>query len=150
MTDRITREQRSRNMQNVHGRNTTPEVYIRKLLFDRGYRYRLHSKLVPGHPDIWLRKYNVAIFIHGCFWHRHNGCKYATTPKTRKEFWLKKFENNIHRDMYVKEELKRLGIKNLIVWECSVKNMRKNPVEEFKILNKIIEFINGEDSYLEL
>ena len=105
---------------------------------------------IPGHPDLWLRKYNTAVFVHGCFWHRHTGCKYSTTPETRKDFWQKKFDNNIRRDRQVKEELKELGIKNLIVWECTVKKMKKERAVENDIITRIYDFINSEDLYLEL
>ena len=82
-------EERSKNMAAIHSKNTKPEVYFRKLLFAQGYRYSLNSKNIPGHPDIYLKKYNTAIFVHGCFWHRHEGCKYAYMPKSRAEFWEK-------------------------------------------------------------
>lgn len=82
-------EERSKNMEAIRSKNTKPEVYFRKLLFAKGYRYSLNSKNVPGHPDIYLRKYNTAIFIHGCFWHRHEGCRYSYMPKSRVEFWEK-------------------------------------------------------------
>lgn len=113
-----TPEERSKNMAAIRSTNTKPEVYFRKLLFARGYRYSLNSKNIPGHPDIYLRKYNTAIFVHGCFWHRHNGCKYATVPETRAEFWNKKFKTNQKRDCVVKEELREQKIKCLVVWEC--------------------------------
>ena len=87
-------EERSKNMAAIHSKNTKPEIYFRKLLFARGYRYSLNSKNIPGHPDVYLRKYNTAIFVHGCFWHRHNGCKYAYMPKSREDFWAEKFETN--------------------------------------------------------
>lgn len=101
MTDIVSAEERSRNMAAIRNRDTKPEVYLRKLLFVRGYRYRIAAKSVPGHPDIFLRKYNTAIFVHGCFWHRHQGCKYAYTPKSRVEFWQKKFDDNVRRDRIV-------------------------------------------------
>lgn len=107
-------------------KNTKPEVYLRKLLFAQGYRYRIADKSVPGHPDIFLRKYNTAIFVNGCFWHRHPGCKYAYTPKSRVEFWQKKFDDNVRRDSAVKAELLEHGIKCLIVWECTIKRMVKS------------------------
>lgn len=111
MADRITPEQRSRNMQHVHGKNTKPEVYIRRLLFSEGYRYRVHSRLIPGHPDIWMKKYNTAIFIHGCFWHRHEGCKYASVPSSNSDFWNEKFMKNVTRDREVKKSLSENNIK---------------------------------------
>ena len=91
-------EQRSRNMSAIKSKNTKPEIKVRKVLHSMGYRFRLHSKDLPGSPDIVLPKYKTVIFVHGCFWHRHENCKYASTPKTRKEFWNKKFTENKKRD----------------------------------------------------
>lgn len=114
MADIISPEKRSRNMSAIRSKNTKPEVYLRKLLFAQGYRYRIADKSVPGHPDIFLRKYNTAIFVNGCFWHRHSGCKYAYMPKSRMEFWQKKFDDNVQRDTIVKAELLKRGIKCFI------------------------------------
>lgn len=105
MADIVSAEERSRNMAAIRNRDTKPEVYLRKLLFARGYRYRIADRSVPGHPDIFLRRYNTAIFVHGCFWHRHRECKYAYTPKSRVEFWQKKFDDNVRRDRIVQKEL---------------------------------------------
>ncbi len=124
--DVVTSEQRSKNMAAIRSKDTKPEKYLRKLLFSKGYRYRLNSKKVFGHPDIYLKRYNTAIFVHGCFWHRHENCKYAYMPKSNVEFWRKKFDTNINRDIMVQEELKTCGIKCLIIWECTVKQMCKN------------------------
>ena len=123
-------EERSKNMAAIHSKNTKPEIYLRKLLFARGYRYGVNSKSVPGHPDIYMKKYNTAIFVHGCFWHRHEGCKYAYMPKSRIEFWQKKFDANIKRDECVRKELMRKKVKVVIVWECTIKKMKKD--EEFR------------------
>lgn len=103
-------EQRSRNMVAIHSRNTKPEMYFRRLLFTQGYRYSLNSGKIPGHPDIYLRKYNAAIFIHGCFWHRHLGCRYAYLSKSRIEFWQKKFDANISRYYVVRKEHRGMGL----------------------------------------
>ena len=143
MADTLTPEERSRNMAAIRSRDTKPEVYLRKLLFARGYRYRIADKNIPGHPDIFLRKYNTAIFVHGCFWHRHPGCKYAYTPKSRIEFWQKKFDDNVRRDAAVAEELQKQGIKQLIVWECTIKQMIKDPEFEIAMISQINSFING-------
>ncbi|CAK7007700.1 very short patch repair endonuclease [uncultured Phascolarctobacterium sp.] len=145
--DIITAEQRSRNMAAIRSGNTRPELYMRKLLFSKGYRYSINSKKVPGRPDIYLRKYNTAIFVHGCFWHRHDGCKYSYTPKSRVEFWQKKFEMNIRRDRVVKSELKDANVKCLVIWECSIKKMRKNPEFCTEILNIITDFFNSQNLY---
>ena len=117
--------------------------------FTRGYRYRKNAGNIPGHPDIWLKKYNTAIFVHGCFWHRHVGCKYAYSPKSRIDFWTKKFEDNINRDYIVRQELQSLGIKCLIVWECTVKKMEKNYGIRVSTLDKIVSSINDKTDYLE-
>ncbi len=137
MADTLTPEERSRNMAAIRSRDTKPEVYLRKLLFAKGYRYRIADKNIPGHPDIFLRKYNTAIFIHGCFWHRHTGCKYAYTPKSRIEFWQKKFDDNVRRDAVVAEELQKQGIKQVVIWECTIKQMMRESVFQMKMLSEI-------------
>ena len=113
-------EQRSRNMAAIRSTNTKPEIKVRKVLHSMGYRFRLHRKDLPGSPDIVLPKYKTVIFVHGCFWHRHQNCKYASNPKTRREFWEKKFKENIERDKKTQEKLKNLGWKTNIVWELSL------------------------------
>ena len=114
-------EQRSRNMSAIKSKNTKPEISVRKLLHSLGYRFRLHRKDLPGSPDIVLPKYKTVIFVHGCFWHRHENCKYASNPKTRSEFWESKFEGNIKRDKINQTNLIKLGWKIIIVWECDLK-----------------------------
>lgn len=148
--DTLTPEQRHQNMSRIRSRNTKPEVWLRKKSFNRGYRYRNNASNVPGHPDIWMKKYNTAIFVHGCFWHRHKNCKYATTPKTNVEFWNEKFRKNVERDNRVKEELENSGIRALIVWECTVKQMKKNPENEERVLNEIEEFLSSDEMRKEL
>ena len=115
-------EQRSRNMSAIKSKNTKPEITVRKLLHSMGYRFRLHKKDLPGSPDIVLPKYKTVIFVHGCFWHRHQNCKYASNPKTRKEFWEAKFRENINRDKKHQENLSSMGWKIIIVWECEIKD----------------------------
>ena len=115
-------EQRSRNMSAIKSKNTKPEIAVRKLLHSMGYRFRLHRKDLPGSPDIVLPKYKTVIFVHGCFWHRHENCKYASTPKTRQEFWEAKFRENINRDKINQENLSSKGWKIIIVWECEIKD----------------------------
>ena len=115
-------EQRSRNMSAIKSKNTKPEIKVRKVLHSMGYRFRLHSKDLPGSPDIVLPKYKTVIFVHGCFWHRHENCKYASTPKTRQEFWKAKFRENINRDKLNQENLSSKGWKIIIVWECEIKD----------------------------
>lgn len=148
--DIVTTEQRSKNMAAIHSRNTNPEIYFRKFLFALGYRYSLNSNKIPGHPDIYLRKHNTAIFVHGCFWHRHTGCKYAYMPKSRVEFWQKKFDANVKRDGIVKKELFDKGIKCLVVWECTIKRMQKDSLVQEKNLFEVHKFLNGDDLFMEL
>ena len=118
-------EQRSKNMAAIKSKNTKPEIAVRKLLHSMGYRFRLHRKDLPGSPDIVLPKYKTVIFVHGCFWHRHKNCKYASTPKTRKEFWEKKFRENINRDNLNQANLSLKGWKIIIIWECQLKGDKK-------------------------
>lgn len=150
MADIVSPEKRSQNMSAIRSKNTKPEVYLRKLLFAQGYRYRIADKSVPGHPDILLRKYNTAIFVNGCFWHRHPGCKYAYTPKSRVEFWQKKFDDNVRRDSAVKAELLEHGIKLLTVWECAIRRMQRDKIEEERALAKIILFIKSNEKNAEI
>ncbi|MFU2208792.1 very short patch repair endonuclease [Solidesulfovibrio sp. C21] len=119
--DKVSPEQRSRTMARVRGKNTRPEVFLRSLLHKRGFRYRLHVASLPGVPDIVLPKYRTVVFVNGCFWHRHPGCKRASTPTTNVEYWTKKFVNNIARDTKNKLLLEKMGWKVLTVWECELK-----------------------------
>ena len=121
MSDKLTPEKRSWNMSRIKGKDTKIEVEVRKYLFSKGYRFRKNDKRYPGKPDIVLPKYHVAIFVHGCFWHRHEGCKDATTPKTRTEFWLEKFDKNVKNDQIKQEKLRELGWKVMVIWECELK-----------------------------
>ena len=137
-------------MSAIRGRNTKPELLIRQWLFAQGYRYRLNVKYIPGHPDLFFRKYNTAIFVNGCFWHRHSNCKYAYTPKSNTEFWFKKFDDNIRRDDEVRKLLESQNIKHLVIWECTVKKMTKNVDYRCEILGEIERFFTSTDLYLEL
>ena len=128
-------EQRSRNMSAIKSKNTKPEIKVRKILHSMGYRFRLHSKDLPGSPDIVLPKYKTVIFVHGCFWHRHENCKYASTPKTRKEFWNKKFTENKKRDSEIQEKIKILDWRSVVIWECETKNIEY-------LRDKIIDVFN--------
>lgn len=150
MSDIKTKDERSRNMASIKSKNTKPEIYLRKILFAEGFRFRLHSSTVPGHPDLFLKKYNTAVFVNGCFWHRHLNCKYAYTPKSRIEFWSNKFQNNIERDKKVRGDLMENGIRCLIVWECTIKKAWRSEDLEAKLLNQIKEFLQGNDQYLEI
>lgn len=150
MADSISKEQRSKNMAAICSKDTKPEQYIRKQLFSKGFRYRKNTNLIIGHPDIFLKKYNTAIFVHGCFWHRHSYCKYCYMPHSNRDYWETKFENNIKRDDYVKSMLKEQGIKCLIIWECTVKKMKKDKnINEF-IIERIVEFLKGDNLFEEI
>lgn len=137
MTDRISPEHRSWNMSRIKGKDTKIEVQVRSWLFSKGFRFRKNDKRYPGKPDIVLPKYKTAIFINGCFWHRHEGCKYATTPKTRTEFWLEKFKRNVANDKRHVQQLEELGWKVITVWECQLKKQTFEDSME-RILNEII------------
>lgn len=150
MADIKSPEARSRNMSAIKSKNTKPEIFLRKLLFSCGYRYRIHTSAVPGHPDLWLRKFNTAIFVNGCFWHRHQGCKYAYNPKTRIEFWNNKFEQNINRDNTVRKELEERGIRCLVIWECSIEKARKKTGDPQALLNEVILFLHSDAKYGEI
>lgn len=139
--DTVTQAQRSRNMSAIRSRDTQPEVYLRKLLFSRGFRYRKNDRSVFGTPDIWLPKYRTAVFVHGCFWHRHDGCRMAYMPGTRVEFWQKKFDANVRRDALVRQTLEQQGIRCIIVWECTIRQMRKDRDTEDAELEKLIALI---------
>lgn len=133
--DVISKEKRSWNMSRIRNKNTKPEMIVRSLLHRMGYRFRLHKKCLPGRPDIVLPKHKTIIFVHGCFWHRHENCKYAYNPKSRIEFWREKFVENINRDKKVQNELRELGWNVEIIWECETKNLDL-------LENKIISLMN--------
>jgi DNA mismatch endonuclease (patch repair protein) len=125
MVDVLTKEKRSWNMGQVRDKNTKPELIVRSLLHRHGFRFRLHKKKLPGKPDIVLFKYRTIVFVHGCFWHRHENCSDATVPKTRTEFWTQKFSENVKRDTENHAALRKLGWNVLIVWECETANQDK-------------------------
>lgn len=107
-------------MSRIRGRDTQPERTVRSALHRMGYRFRLHKSDLPGKPDIVLAQYRTVIFVHGCFWHRHKGCRYSYMPKTRKQFWANKFEINVKRDRKVRAALRKLGWRSVTVWECQL------------------------------
>lgn len=122
----------------IKSKNTKPEMIVRSICHEMGFRYRLHRKDLPGSPDLVFPKHRLCIFVHGCFWHRHPGCKYAYTPKSRPDFWLPKLARNVERDLQVQERLKALGWKVVIVWECHTKDR--------EILHNEIRFAFGLDA----
>lgn len=143
-------EDRSLNMSHIRSRDTAVEVYIRKLLYGKGFRYRIAPKEIPGKPDIWFPGKRVAIFIHGCFWHRHAGCRLAYMPKSRVEFWQKKFDANVIRDQEVKRLLDEQGIRYLVIWECKIRKMRKDPVFEAEVTDEMVRFLMSDTVSVEL
>lgn len=112
-------------MSRIRSSNTGPEKLVRSILHSMGYRFRINKKELPGKPDIVLPRYKTAIFINGCFWHMHKACKYASTPKSNTGFWLKKLKRNIERDKENLTELKKMGYKQLVIWECQLKTPKK-------------------------
>lgn len=127
MPDVVDKQTRSRMMSGIRGKNTRPELALRHALHRMGFRYRLHARELPGKPDLVLPKYRAVVFVHGCFWHRHAGCRYTTTPGTRQEFWIPKFARTVEHDAEVMRELERAGWRVAVVWECA---MRRLPVDQ--------------------
>lgn len=136
MTDVHDKLTRSYNMSQIKGKNTKPEVLVRKFLFSKGFRFRLNVKSLPGKPDIVLPKYKTIIFINGCFWHGHKGCKYFVLPKTRTEWWDEKISNTKSRDSKILSDLMELGWKVNIIWECEI---RRNEFHRLDELNNEIK-----------
>lgn len=145
MADVMTTEQRSRCMAAVKGKDTKPEIIVRKYLFSRGLRFRVQARKLPGTPDIVLPKYKTAIFVNGCFWHGHEGCKYFRLPKSNVEFWEEKIERNVARDVRNEAELKALGWRVIWVWECEIKAVARR--EEY-LKHLYDRIVNPTQSYL--
>lgn len=135
MADVHSQEQRSRNMAAIRAKDTSPEIAVRRLLHRLGYRYRLHVKDLPGKPDIVLPRFHAIVEVRGCFWHRHPGCRYATSPATRQEFWQAKFKENMARDRRVEELLSQQGWRLEIVWECEIREMATLETKLVKFLS---------------
>jgi DNA mismatch endonuclease (patch repair protein) len=123
--DKLTPEQRHKNMTAIKGKNTKPEMLVRRYLWNRGFRYRVNNPRLPGHPDIVLRKYRTCIFVNGCFWHGHEGCRYYVIPKSNTEFWIKKIRRNIERDKFAQQELAKMGWHCITIWECELKGEKR-------------------------
>jgi DNA mismatch endonuclease, patch repair protein len=139
VTDVFSKEKRSEVMSRIRGKNTTPELKVRSMLHRMGYRFRLHVADLPGKPDIVLPRYKTVVFIHGCFWHRHRGCKLAYTPKTRAEFWARKLFENAKRDEEAALMLQALGWRVITIWECEVDKHEK--------LEWLANLIKGAEDY---
>ena len=138
MADVHSREVRSYNMSRIKGKDTKPEILVRRYLHKHGFRYRLHVKNLPGKPDIILPKYKTVIFVHGCFWHGHNGCRYFVVPKTRTDWWLNKINGNTVNDRKKQEVLKEAGWKIIQLWECELK-----PGNRETTLENLVKSIRG-------
>ena len=126
MADVHSPETRSFNMSQIKGKNTKPEELVRRYLFSHGFRYRKNVSMLPGKPDIVLSKYKTCIFVNGCFWHKHEGCRYFVWPKNNAEFWKKKITGNVERDLRQQNELRLLGWNVMVIWECELKKDRFN------------------------
>lgn len=142
MVDIVDGATRSRMMSSIQGKNTQPEMVIRRFLHRKGFRYRLHKKDLPGKPDLVLSRYRLVIFVHGCFWHRHKDCFYATSPATRKDFWQRKLKGNVKRDNRQYRDLIESGWRVLIIWECGVRHNSDT-------LNDVVLLIRGNDVFIE-
>lgn len=137
--DKLSKLQRHNNMAAIRGKDTKPEMVVRKWLWGHGYRYRLNHPRLPGKPDIVMRKYRTCIFVNGCFWHGHEGCRYYTIPRTNTEFWVSKVKRNKERDLKVQHELAAMGWHSITIWECEIKSVkRENTLKSLTFtLNKI-------------
>ena len=132
------KQTRSYNMSRIKGRDTKPEDYVRKSLFAHGYRYRKNDKRLPGTPDIVLPKYKTVIFVNGCFWHKHEGCRYFVWPKNNEDFWREKINRNVQRDRNVIASLEKLGWRIVVIWECELK-----PKMREQTIDKLVQELEG-------
>ena len=144
MPDIVDKATRSRMMAGIGSRNTVPEIVLRRALHARGLRYRLHDRRLPGTPDLVFRRFGAVCFVHGCFWHRHAGCPYTTTPATREEFWQAKFQANVNRDARNRRLLLEAGWRVAIVWECALRRKR-----ESRTARMLEQWLRGSDRTFE-
>ena len=140
---------RSENMSRVKGKNTGPEIYLRKLLWNNGIRYRINYKDLPGKPDIYISKYKAVIFVNGCFWHMHENCKLSTIPKTNYDFWQTKLTGNVERDKLNYEKLKQQGFSVIIIWGCEIKKMMKDKETETRYITQILNRLHSAKKHKE-
>lgn len=145
MGDIVDKLTRSRMMSGIKGKNTRPELLLRLKLHRMGFRYRIHAKNLPGKPDIVLPKYRAVIFVHGCFWHRHHGCRYTTTPGTNVDFWIPKFQATIERDRLVMDRLFQEGWRIGVVWECALRRGQEADVAE-----TVARWLRSDERFMEL
>ena len=146
MVDTVDKETRSRMMAAIRGKDTKPEMVLRKALHTRGFRYRLHGKDIFGKPDLVLRKFNTVVFVHGCFWHQHSGCRYSSIPSSNRDFWLNKLNSNVARDQAVVNKLLESGWRIATVWECSLKTQNDVDIS----VEKLAEWLKSSNSILEI
>lgn len=146
MADIVDQQTRSRMMSGIRGKNTKPELALRRPLHALGFRYRIHAKGIPSKPDIVLPKYRAVIFLHGCFWHRHEDCRYATVPATRPEFWAAKFDANVARDAAVQSALRESGWRVGTVWECALRT--ETSIAQTR--DMVAAWLHGSDAVLEV
>lgn len=144
MPERISQETRSRMMAGIRGRDTKPELLIRRHLHGQGLRFRLFARDLPGRPDIVLPRWKAVVFAHGCFWHRHENCSFFRLPKTRPEFWVAKIQRNVERDMAAIEQLRDAGWRVAVIWECA---LRKDPS---RTLDRLASFVRSNRRFLEV
>lgn len=135
--DIVDRKRRSEMMSRIKWRDTTPELAVRRMAHRLGFRFRLYRKDLPGHPDLVFPRHRAVVLVHGCFWHRHSGCPYAYTPKTRVQFWTDKFSQNVDRDHRNEDALKRLGWQVLVLWECEIRN-------EAAVQKRLLNYLGSE------
>lgn len=138
--DRLSKERRAWNMSRIRAKDTSPEKTVRSFLHQLGYRFRLHRRDLPGQPDIVLPRFRAVVFVHGCYWHRHKRCKYAYTPKTRIEFWQRKFDENVERDRLTLKSLRKQGWRILVVWECQI-------ADGTAVAQRLIRFLQSFDDH---
>ena len=141
MTDKLTKQKRSENMSKIHGKDTSLEIKVRKYLYHHGFRYRKNVSDLPGRPDILISKYRTVIFVNGCFWHHHHGCKLATIPKSNTKYWKDKIDKNVKRDIRNIRLLEQMEYRVIIVWECEIKECfelrMENLIDEIKNIDSI-------------
>ena len=136
MSDNVDQSTRSRMMSGIRGKDTKPERVVRSGLHRRGLRFRLQRRDLPGRPDLVLTRFRAAVFVHGCFWHRHGGCRYTASPATREDFWTEKFRRNIQRDRAVQGQLRQLGWRVFVVWECGLRHAPEQTIDELAMCIK--------------
>ena len=146
VADIVDKQTRSRMMRGIRGKDTKPETALRRALHAKGLRFRLHTARLPGKPDIVFPKFNAVVFVHGCFWHRHDSCRFATTPKTRTEFWKQKFDANVARDSRNQDQLVEMGWRVAIVWECGLRNV----IDIAKTAEQVEAWLQSKEDFLEV